>query len=220
MSADYEWDLTMMYLIHRALRRDLKAFAVTLRDPNDPLRDDLLRDGFAYRWSFFSRTLHHHHSGEDAVIWPYMRAARPDTRELMDAMEAEHSLLEPLMNAVQSGVGRLEATTKDQRRALADQVDALGQVLGDHLDHEERDALPLLTFTIDEKTAKRFERHQQRSMKFSEAAVFFPWLTVDATVAESDVAWANLPTPVRRIVRSRWTRQYDRANARTFPTLG
>lgn len=158
MSEDFEWDLTMMYLIHRALRRDLTSFSLTLRDPSEPLKHESTRAAFADRWSFFRRTLHHHHSGEDAVIWPYMRAARPQTRELMDAMEAEHSLLEPAINSVQGGVGRLMDSTVVQRHELADRVDALAKILGDHLDHEEREAVPLLTVTIDEKTAKRFER--------------------------------------------------------------
>src|SRR5258708_3534106 len=93
-------DLTMMYAFHDGLRRDVatiaKSAAATGDDPNR-----LTATHFG--WDLFKRFLIIHHTAEDDILWPRLRellAARPDDVELLDAMEAEHDRIDPLIAAI------------------------------------------------------------------------------------------------------------------------
>ena len=91
-------DVKMMYVMHHAFRRDLVMFAeaaaVTPADDREVWR------ALSRRWQIFSEILHHHHSGEDAGLWPWlMRAADADERATLDAMEAEHAEIDPILAA-------------------------------------------------------------------------------------------------------------------------
>src|SRR3954469_11501856 len=64
-------DLTMMYVLHRAFRRDLAAFAAAA--PATALDDRRAWARLARRWQLFAALLQHHHRGEDAGLWPLLR---------------------------------------------------------------------------------------------------------------------------------------------------
>ena len=61
-------DHTGMYVMHHAFRRDLRMF--TAAAAATPLDDRDTWRALEARWRGFARILHHHHSGEDRVLWP------------------------------------------------------------------------------------------------------------------------------------------------------
>ena len=63
-------DMTMMYVMHHAFRRDLAAFAAAAAAT--PVADREAWAALAERWELFSSALHHHHSGEDTGLWPLL----------------------------------------------------------------------------------------------------------------------------------------------------
>ena len=71
-TADGPLDMTMMYVMHHAFRRDLRALtrSVTVT----PLGDRVAWRELHRRWRLFAYVLHHHHTGEDegllASCWP------------------------------------------------------------------------------------------------------------------------------------------------------
>ena len=74
-------DMTMMYAMHDALRRDLGALA----------KAAARRTPLAAGWELFKKALRTHHVAEAEALWPAMRvtlADRPDDLALLDAMEA------------------------------------------------------------------------------------------------------------------------------------
>ena len=82
-------DLTPMFLMHHAFRRDLANFAGAVR--GTPVADRATWQALDQRWQRFSTILHHHHSGEDAYIWPALVAAvdaggSPADRATLEAM--------------------------------------------------------------------------------------------------------------------------------------
>jgi len=137
-------DMTMMYLMHHAFRRDLKAFAEVV--PRTPVEDRDAWKALAERWALFSAPLHHHHTGEDDHLWPFlMERATEEERVTLEAMEAEHSEIDPLLAACAEGLARLDAHADDDvRAALTVRLVAARDSLGRHLDHEETDAIPIL----------------------------------------------------------------------------
>ncbi|MEU5878510.1 hemerythrin domain-containing protein [Spirillospora sp. NPDC047279] len=192
-------DFTPMYAAHDAFRRDLDR----LRAAADAGlgADETVRAG----WRTFRRQLEIHHRAEDAALWPPMRrrlADNPDELALLDAMEAEHAAVDPLLDEVD-----VVMDDPDPVR-LREHAARLSSALRDHLDHEEQDLLPLVT--EDEWTA--FAAHIRKSQGLRGAAEFFPWLMDDATPGGSRGAFlASLPLPARLVYRVGWRPRYVRA---------
>ena len=141
-------DLLPMYLMHHAFRRDLHAFAAAAA--GTPLEDRATWQALARRWQAFSRILHHHHHGEDETLWPLL-LARVDAagdengRAVLEAMEAEHSEIDPLLEACRAGLDRLSThADADARSALVVRLSAAQERLGSHLGHEESEAMALV----------------------------------------------------------------------------
>jgi hemerythrin-like domain-containing protein len=99
--------LSMNQVIHAAVRRDVARTEQALR---------ALRDGDGVRaaqlqraWANLVRELKHHHEGEDALVWPYLRSQGIDA-SLLDAMEAEHT-------AMAEGLRTGTSSTRSTRRS-------------------------------------------------------------------------------------------------------
>jgi hypothetical protein len=141
-------DLTPMFLMHHAFRRDLTNFAGAVR--GTPVADRTTWQALDQRWQRFATILHHHHSGEDRYIWPELVAAvdargTPEDRATLDAMEAEHAEIDPLLEACAGGFAALaERADEPARAALVADLTRTRERLSAHLGHEERDALPLV----------------------------------------------------------------------------
>ncbi len=160
-------DLVAMYVMHHAFRRDLADFgrAVTATSPSDRATWAALRD----RWDRFADVLHKHHAGEDAGLWPLLRsraAAAGDAAAVatLDAMEAEHARIDPLLAEVRSGFAELAAqATAEARTGQAYRIGAVAQLLQAHLGHEERDAMALVQRHLTEADWQRVEKEHFQS---------------------------------------------------------
>ena len=137
-------DMHVMYVMHHAFRRDLTAFAAAAQATPSADRETWRR--LAARWELFARVLHHHHSGEDAGLWPLlMERADEAGRETLEAMEAEHGEIDPLLSSCAEGFARLaEVDDDDARAALAVRLVATRERLAHHLEHEETEAIVLV----------------------------------------------------------------------------
>ena len=141
-------DLTIMWAMHRGFRRDLENFARAAAAT--PVEDRATWRRLYDRWRLFSTFLHHHHTGEDAGLWPLLlaRAEAADdatSRATLEAMTAEHVGIDPLLAACSVGFARLAGTADPAARtALAADLAAARDHLGRHLQHEERDAMAIL----------------------------------------------------------------------------
>ena len=69
--------MVMLYVMHHAFRRDLAAFVAAA--PATPLEDRDAWQDLAARWELFATALHHHHSGEDAGLWPMLMSCADTT---------------------------------------------------------------------------------------------------------------------------------------------
>src|SRR4029077_13881131 len=97
---DFKLDMSMMFAMHDALRRELAAVGrIAVRQDGDP--GQLLRG--ALGWELFKKFLLVHHQAEDDALWPALRtraAGQPDRLVLVDAMEQEHAAIDPLLGAI------------------------------------------------------------------------------------------------------------------------
>ncbi|MER5934002.1 hemerythrin domain-containing protein [Streptomyces sp. NPDC002054] len=203
MSGTYKHDMTMMFVIHDALRRELDQVArIAARTTDDPRT--LLRT--AAGWEMFKSYLHVHHGAEDEALWPAVRAAlagRPDDLAVVDAMEAEHATIDPLLDAVDAAL----ADDNGGAERLGDLVDALVTGLNAHLKHEEDAGLPLFDDVATPQLLMAFgQAHTKRIGPDSPR--YLPWLLDGASEAASESVLRVLPEPAREAYRNAWVPAY------------
>ncbi len=211
-------DLYMMYVMHHAFRRDLAAFAAAV--PRTPVADRATWQALATRWALFAEALHHHHHGEDTWLWPaLLERADAAERATLEAMEAEHQGIDPLLEASAAGFARLAAgADQDARAGLAVRLTAARESLGRHLAHEEADAMRILQrhFTPADWTAT--EARFAEGMGLRSVVRLVPW----ALYAVPEAALPDLFSRTGRAHRVLWRltrRRFARSEARTFRHL-
>jgi Hemerythrin HHE cation binding domain len=196
-------DLTIMLAAHDAFRRDLTRLARTASKAN--LADPARRQSIAAGWELFKRELHIHHTAEDEIIWPVLRPRlehSPAALSVLDAMEAEHELIDPLLAAVDAEFG--------QGDRLADVIDALTSSLTGHLGHEERDGLPLIGVALTSSEWRGVGRKIATKNGLSAGSEMFAWMLDGADRDHGQAALAQLPPPVRLLYRAVWKPRFDK----------
>jgi iron-sulfur cluster repair protein YtfE (RIC family) len=202
-------DLTIMLAMHDAFRRDLVHLARAAdRHPAD-LENPARRTALLAGWELFKAQLHHHHTAEDVVLWPRMRthlAERPGDLAMLQAMEDEHGRIDPLLAAIDDAF----ADRDHGHHVLENAVDALATVLPQHLDHEERDALPLMGQVLTAEEWRGFTADQRRKTGIRGAAQMFPWLLDNAPAEQAQAVLKTLPPPLRVVYHRIWRPRYAR----------
>ncbi len=86
------------------------------------------------------RFVHSHHGLEDRAIFPTLRAREPELEAVIDRLEADHRSVSDLLHAVEAATADLdrEDGSITARERLVESLNALGDVLLEHLDYEER----------------------------------------------------------------------------------
>jgi iron-sulfur cluster repair protein YtfE (RIC family) len=196
-------DMTMMYAMHDALRRELERIAGVVARPGDDPRPVLRA---AAGWELFKRYLHIHHTAEDETVWPMMEpllAGRPDDLALLAAMESEHAAIDPLL----SGIDAALADRHDGAQRLGELVDALATALSAHLKHEEDEALALIDATLTEQQVQRLGQRQAELIG-ADASRFLPWLLDGVPPDGTAAVLARVPGPARAAYRDQWRAAY------------
>jgi hemerythrin-like domain-containing protein len=87
----------------------------------------------------YCRFVHSHHDLEDAALFPALRRTNPDLGPVVDKLEADHRQVSALLDTVEAAAAELEAGDDQVHRALlVEALEALGGVLLEHLEFEER----------------------------------------------------------------------------------
>jgi hemerythrin-like domain-containing protein len=203
-------DLTIMLAAHDALRRDLVglAHAADRAVRRGPVQQAAVQRG----WAVFQRQLHIHHTAEDELVWPALRerlAASHAAQSVLEAMEAEHEQIDPLLAAVNQAMDGAVRDGQPDGAALADTVDVLTMALHGHLAHEERDALPLIgtALTVGEWRAVG-RRIGLRNLR--RAPEMFAWMLDGAAPERAAAATGQLPPPARVLYRAVWQPRFAR----------
>ena len=214
-------DLVVMYAVHHAFRRDLAAFARAV--PATPVEDGATWAALERRWTRFAEVLHHHHTGEDAGLWPLLlervtAAGDLAAARVLEAMEAEHDEIDPLLEACAAGFARMAARgTADERAALAVRTAAARDCLGRHLEHEETEALALVQRHLSSADWHRMEQEhfKGRPMPLATTLFLVPWVCdgVPAPVRRRAFADAGRAFAVVHALTRRW---YERQTRRAF----
>ena len=206
-------DLTVMLAAHDAFRRDLArlAQAAAFADLPDPARRASVQAG----WELFKRQLHLHHTAEDAIVWPALRERLTDSdhaQSVLDAMEAEHQQIDPLLAAVDDAFSRAAEGRPSDVRAIGEAADALATSLTGHLAHEERDGLPLIGLALTSAEWRGVGFAIVRKNGLSAGGEMFAWLADGADPDQAAAAIGTLPPPARLAYRAIWRPRYNRTS--------
>lgn len=203
MAKTSKLDMTRMYIMHDALRRELERIArATARTDDDPRR--IMRA--AVGWELFKSFLHIHHTAEDVALWPVMRQALtgcPDELALLDAMEAEHAAIAPMLNAI-------DATLADRNSApdvVGDLTGALAAVLHGHLKHEEDETLAVIDATIS-PAQWQFLTDEHSRLGAGDMARMTAWVLDGASPEHTAAMLSSVPEPVRQAYHNEWQPAY------------
>ena len=193
-------DFTLMYAVHDAFQRDLRYLAAAVEAGQTA--DPAVRAG----WATFKNQLHVHHTAEDTSLWPPLRqkVTRPDQMAVLDAMEAEHARIDPLVSQVDASLAA------SGRAGLADNAAALAGALAAHLKHEEDQALPLVEAHLGPAGWAAFRKATGKIQGLRGGAEFFPWMLDGASAETSKKVLGMLPPPARLLYRAVWRPRYAR----------
>jgi hemerythrin-like domain-containing protein len=188
-------DATAMTRFHRIFR---EALEVAPRLVGDAAADDADRAQLV--GSYYANILdllHAHHQAEDVTIFPKMLDRLPEHAEVISGVNAEHEeVLGALDVADQAIASWIADPSTSSRDAAAAALTALQSPLLAHLDHEEKDVVPLIGRSITvaewgEMSAVAFQRFNGDK----------PWLAIgliqeQMLPTENQTMEASMPPPV------------------------
>lgn len=101
---------------------------------------------------FVADLLHHHHQGEDTLLWPVLRGRlAPQAVEALDRAQAQHAELDAALGALTGARSAwVVAAAEEEREALAVVLERVHRLLADHLELEESVVLPLAAAHLTE----------------------------------------------------------------------
>jgi hemerythrin HHE cation binding domain-containing protein len=197
-------DLSGFLIAHAGMRQEFGLLARVAARPLDPARAALAEDQLA----MVLEVLHHHHTAEDDTIWPTLLARVPSAAGDLDALEAEHARLDPLI-----------AAAGDTSRPLAERAPVLAELhelINAHLDREEATAVPLIRAHI---TAAEWAALTQRAIAETgrrKLPTVYGWYASAAPAALRAEAVATVPALVRVLLRLFWWPAYQRRARRLY----
>ena len=193
-------DFTFMYAAHDAFHRDLRRLAAAAEAGRTS--DPAVRTG----WATFKNQLHIHHTAEDVWLWPALRekVTRPGEVSVLDAMEAEHARIDPLVSRVDASLAATGLA------GLAENISTLTAALSSHMQHEEDQALPLVEAHLGPQGWAAFGKAAGRSEGLRGAAELFPWMLDGAPADTCKRLLGMLPAPARLLYRAVWRPGYAR----------
>ena len=185
-------DVGFMWAMHAALRRDISRLeaAASGLDAQGPVPSAVRAD-----WTRFRQALERHHSAEDEDLWPALRPrlVMSEEQQVIHRMVEEH---EALSSAIASADAALTAGVN-----VGGAVGELGRSLRQHLDHAERNALPLLELHLSREEWRRFLHTERRRTPVRQRPEFLSWVLADADETGAAAVLAEIPPPGRLVYR-------------------
>jgi hypothetical protein len=181
---EFTLDMSMMFAIHDALRRDLQRVAQL----------DRSNDG----WTLFRHLLHVHHTIEDDLLWPVVRdqvAGRAEDLAVLDRMADEHAAIEPRLETLDRALAEGSPTAPAHHD--------LQTHLLEHFEHEEGQALPLVDRTLSEEQWMTFGQASARRMG-PDMPSYMPWLLEGVDEERAAHLLSVVPPPVRQVYADEW----------------
>ena len=159
-------DTREMIVVHRVFRPEIDPLARMVRAV--PAGNTARARHIAGHFADYQLGLHHHHTGEDDLVWPLLLARVDLEADTVLRMEAQHETVAGTLDEVARHVPAwVSAPSAETGDPLADAITAHGEALREHLADEEQHVLPLIAehLTVAEwaQLGERFVRDRPRT---------------------------------------------------------
>lgn len=164
--------------------------------------------------------LHHHHLAEDELLWPKLADRAGSSRETLDRVGAEHTVIDDAIGAVQAARALwAERAEPVPAQRLGAALTELSELARSHFEHEERDVVPLIEEHICASEWQAFIDRgaayvTPKNLWFSLA--YSGVLLAAAKPDERDRFMVALPLPLRTVVRVLGRHVYHRYRKRLY----
>ena len=207
-----------MLLVHRVFRREFHDVTELIDgvSDGDAARARVVGDHLAFMLS----ALHHHHAAEDELVWPKLRDRVAGSEADIARMEDEHSAIAGAVHRTEVLLGPwVESGSRGGGRQLAAAAAELTVLLDEHLEDEERIALPIIEKHLRDD---EWQATLKRGASFLSArnarlgVVLLGMVLSAASKDERRVFISNLPVPQRLMAKLFGTRAAASYKKRLF----
>lgn len=172
----------------------------------------------AHWWQSFSGSVEHHFRAEDQGIWPTLIRYAPDSSPALGDLSRQHRRIESELREIDRRFGALPSTVRApgfpaDRTALLATLARLHASILDHLEREEREAVPVLRSRVPAPECRQIERNMVKGLTLREVADLLPRILAFADDEERAMMLARLPAPVRLLNQLVFTPRYHRTRA-------
>jgi hemerythrin-like domain-containing protein len=198
---------TMNTVIHAAFRRDLVRFDTALASFPDGSQERA--DQLVTAWDNYQHQLHHHHEDEETIFWPAFRELGAD-EAVTSGLGSEHTQMLTALDHADEVVRRLSGDPSSARAANARAaIGELGEVLREHLAHEEADLEPWVATVRGTPRMKQAMVAVRRAHQ-GQAGTFVAWLLDGAEPDDVTGLKREMPPPVVAFLNAVPGRHYRR----------
>ena len=159
--------------------------------------------------------LHHHHVGEDELLWPRLSARTRFHTDLLARMDSQHQGLAVLLErAATAFADWQDAPSAHTSTPLTTLLEQLSTGLNEHFDEEEAEILPIVERVL---TAAEYQEVGQRGLvaiPLTRRLVVLGYLLEGATPQEQTDFLAAIPRPARLAYRLIGERQHRNETTR------
>jgi hemerythrin-like domain-containing protein len=212
-------DVRPMIMLHDALRREFRLLPALVRGVPDA--EAARARIVAEHIDFLTTILHAHHHGEDVVLWPILLDRGPaQITPIVHVMEGHHDRIDQLTTQIATALARWRASAGSAvGESLAEHLDQLTVVLGEHLGMEEEHILPVAAKHV---TPVEWDQIGEAAGIEVDPALHQVGLGMlmyegDPEVVELDMA--RMPPEVRELMKKTAPRAYEAHSLRVHGTL-
>lgn len=200
MSSTDPIEVRDMRIIHETFRRAYEEAAHLIRaNPTpSPARVTFLADHVYFGLDM----LHHHHEGEDEILYPLLVQRVPDHAARTEQIDHEHQAVKGAIDAAQTACSRWRtAPGADTGEKLAASLDEVNAALLPHLDNEEREIVPLAAVTVTQEEWDRMAKHGIASVPGNKKMIAFGMILEPLNPTDQAYMLSNVPPPVKVLYR-------------------
>ena len=198
MSTTQPIDVRDMAIVHRTFRNAYEESARLVRaaPAPSPGRVTFLADHI----DFGLAALHHHHEGEDELLYPELIQRVPEQAPMTEQVEHEHLVIKTALEAASAACATWrQRPSAETGEALAAALDHLNVVVQPHLDDEENKIVPLAAVTLTQQEWDAMGKQGVAWIPRNMRGIAFGMILEPLGDADRAYMMRSLPAPVRML---------------------
>jgi iron-sulfur cluster repair protein YtfE (RIC family) len=208
-------DTREMVIIHDVFRRLFGDLPGLIREATagDTVRAGVLAD----MYTELAGGLHHHHSGEDEMLWPLLLERVGAEDAAVVNAEEQHQRLHDLLERAKPPVEAYRSTgSAAARDALATTVEELDAVLREHMSDEEQSVLPLVERHLSAAEWEALGERQRAGIPKDRLLIQLGWILDGLPAAERAAFLKKMPLAARIAWRLVGRRKFEQERRRAY----